>query len=64
MPRRKKQLEPEPSLREQAEGHIFQVVVQFEEITGMKVSRIDIVHRRGMGFGAKDTMEVNIIAEQ
>lgn len=63
MPKKKKQPMPDEtaSLREQVERYIFECVTEFEDISGVKVERIDIIHHRGIGFGAKDTMEVNII---
>lgn len=61
---RKKQRESTPPLREQAEAHIFEVVREFEEITGFRVDRIDVRHIRPAGYGAKDMIEVNIIIQQ
>lgn len=51
------------SLREQAEGHVFEVVLQFEEITGLRVTEIQVERHRPAGFGATETMTVNIITK-
>ena len=60
MPRRKK---PQLSLREQTEVYLFEIINEFEQVSGLSVSRIDVKHHRGIGFGARDTIEVNIITE-
>ena len=49
------------SLREQAEGHIFEVILQFEEITGLEVTGVQVSRRKPAGFGTKEVMEVNLI---
>lgn len=51
------------SLREQAEGHVFEVILQFEEITGLRVTEIRVERHRPAGFGATETMTVNIITK-
>ena len=61
MPRKKRQ-QPLP-LKDQIEQYIFDGIVEFEQLSGLKVDRVEIIHRRGIGFGAKDTMEVNIITQ-
>lgn len=61
MPRKKRQ-QPLP-LKDQIEQYIFDGIVEFEQLSGLKVERVEVVHRRGIGFGAKDTMEVNIITQ-
>lgn len=61
MPRKKKQ-DPVP-LKDQIEAYLFAGIAEFEELSGLKVERVEVIHRRGIGFGAKDTMEVNIITE-
>ena len=61
MPRKKKQ-DPVP-LKDQIEQYIFDGIVEFEQLSGLKVERVDVIHRRGIGFGAKETMEVNIITQ-
>lgn len=48
------------SLREQMEGHICDLVIQFEDMTGMTVTRIDVSRERKPGFGSKETMDVTI----
>lgn len=62
MPRRKKQ-EPQLSLREQTELYLFEIIMEFEQISGLRVESIEVKHHRGIGFGAKDSIEVNIITE-
>ena len=61
MPRKKRQ-QPLP-LKDQIEQYIFDGIVEFEQLSGLKVERVEIIHRRGIGFGAKETMEVNIITQ-
>ena len=62
MPRKKnKNSEPVLSLKEQIETYIFKGIVNFEQLSGVPVSRVDIVHRKGIGFNSKDSIEVNII---
>lgn len=65
MPKKKKAKTEEETrtLREQVEAYIFEGVTEFEQLSGIRVERIDIKHHRGIGFGAKDTMEVNLITE-
>lgn len=62
MSKRKKQPDPR-SLKEQIEQYIFEGVAEFEQLSGLRVERVEVIHRRGIGFGAKETMEVNIITE-
>lgn len=61
MPRKKRQ-QPLP-LKDQIEQYIFDGIVEFEQLSGLKVERVEVIHRRGIGFGAKETMEVNIITQ-
>ena len=64
MSRKKKETVVETrSLREQTEAYLFDLISEFEQISGMKVERIDVKHYRSIGFGAKETMEVNIITQ-
>ena len=63
MPRKKKTNPTEASLREQIEAYIFEGVAEFEQISGVRVERIDVKHYRSIGFGAKESIEVNIITE-
>lgn len=63
MPRKKKQPETSLSLREQTEVYLFDLISEFEQVSGLTVNRVEIKHHRGVGFGAKDTMEINIITE-
>lgn len=58
----KRKTDPRP-LRQQVEEYVFECVLEFEQISGMKVSRIDVIHHRGIGFGAKDSIEINLITE-
>lgn len=64
MPRKKK-VEEEPTdpgtLCAQAEGHIFDVIMQFEEITGIQVTGIKITRHRPAGFGAQETVAIDLI---
>ena len=62
MPRKKKN-EPQLSLREQTEIYLFEIINEFEQVSGLTVNRVEVKHHRGVGFGAKDTMEINIITE-
>ena len=59
---RKKQTESRP-LKEQIEEYIFEGSVEFEQLSGLQVDRIEVKHHRPAGFGAKPIMEVNIIVE-
>lgn len=63
MPRKKKVEEPvDPgTLCAQAEGHIFDVIMQFEEITGIKVTGVKVTRHRPAGFEAKEIMSVELI---
>lgn len=61
MPRKKRQ-QPVP-LKDQIEHYIFDGIVEFEQLSGLRVERVEVIHRRGIGFGAKETMEVNIITQ-
>ena len=49
------------ALRDQLEERIFEVVVEFEDLTGILVERIDISRERKIGFGAVDIMTVDVI---
>ena len=62
MPRKKKIEEPvDPgTLCAQAEGHIFDVLMQFEEITGIRVNGITIKRHRPAGFGTKETISIEL----
>lgn len=62
MSKRKKQPDPR-SLKEQIEAYIFEGVAEFEQISGVRVERIEVKHYRSIGFGGKDIMEVNLITE-
>jgi hypothetical protein len=64
MGRKKKQSAPQLSLREQTEVYLFEIINEFEVVSGIRVERVEVKHSRGIGFGAKDTIEVNIITEQ
>ena len=58
----KKKVDPRP-LKDQVEEYLFDGIMEFEQLSGLKVERVEVIHRRGIGFGAKDTMEVNIITQ-
>lgn len=62
MSKRKKQPDPR-SLKDQIEAYLFDGIAEFEELSGLKVERVEVIHRRSIGFGAKETMEVNIITQ-
>ena len=53
---------PRP-LKEQLEEYIADGIMEFEQTSGITVERIDVRHNRGIGFKAKETMEVNIITQ-
>lgn len=61
MARKKNNNEPVLSLKEQVETYIFKGIVNFEQLSGVPVSRVDVIHKRGIGFEAKDSIEVNIV---
>ena len=60
MPRKKK---TEKTVCEQTEEYLRQLIIDFELITGMHVAKIEVTHRRPIGFGAKEALDVNIITE-
>lgn len=61
MSRSKKNDNPSLSLKEQVETYIFKGIVNFEQLSGVPVSRVDVIHKRGIGFEAKDSIEINIV---
>ena len=67
MPRKKKNQQPTiedvRTLREQAEGYIFDIVSEFESISGLTVTGIGISRKRPVGFGSKPYMEIKIETE-
>ena len=65
MPKRKKQptIEDVRTLREQAEGYIFDVISELESISGLTVTGISISRKRPVGFGTKPYMEIKIETE-
>lgn len=66
MPRKKKNqptIEDVRTLREQAEGYIFDVVSEFESISGLTVTGISISRKRPVGFGMKTYVEIKIETE-
>ena len=62
MPKRKK-TDPRP-LKDQVEEYLFDGIAEFEQLSGFKVDRIEVIHHNGIGFEAKKTMDVNIIIAQ
>lgn len=62
MSTKKKKADDRP-LKDQVEEYIAIGIMEFEQLSGIRVERIDIKHHRSIGFGAKDTMEVNLITE-
>lgn len=65
MPKRKKQptIEDVRTLREQAEGYIFDVISELESISGLTVTGIRIGRKRPVGFETKPYMEIKIETE-
>ena len=63
MTKRKKKIDPRP-LKDQVEEYLFDGIAEFEQLSGMKVERVEVIHHNGIGFGAKKTMDVNIIIAQ
>ena len=66
MPKRKKReptIEEVRTLREQAEGYIFDVISEFESISGLTVTGISISRKRPVGFGTKTYVEIKIETE-
>lgn len=67
MPRKKKNQQPTieevRTLREQAEGYIFDVISEFESISGLAVTGISISRKRPVGFGSKPYVEIKIETE-
>lgn len=63
MSRKKPTIAEARSLREQMEAHIFEVVRDYESLTGLTVTGINIHRERKPGFGAKETMEINVNTE-
>ena len=51
------------SLRTQVEGHICDLVIQFEEITGLRVVGIRVSHDRKPGFMETDTISIDLETE-
>lgn len=51
------------SLKEQVESYIFDAIVEFEEVTGLVVSGIEIEHHRPIGFDRKPYIEINLITK-
>ena len=50
-------------LKEQVEAYIFDAVAEFEEVTGLTVTEVEIIHRRPIGFEREPYMEVNLITK-
>ena len=68
MPRKKKHETPPTvedvrSMKEQVEAYVFDAVMEFERISGLRVDRIDIKRHRPAGFMTTETMEINLITE-
>lgn len=60
MPRKRKPTIDEiRTLREQLHYHIADIIGEFEEITGVRVLRIDIIRERKIGFGAKEETKID-----
>lgn len=56
-------IEEYQNLRQQLECRIFEAMIEFEQITGVQVERIDIIRSRKIGFGSVDTIEVDVITD-
>ena len=67
MPRKKKDSQPTVeeirSMKEQVEAYVFDAIMEFERISGLRIDGIDIKRHRPAGFGAKDTIEINLRIE-
>ena len=64
MPRKKKPtVEEARTLKRQFEDYAQDLVTEFEDVTGLRVQRIDIVRRRPAGFFAQEETIVNIITD-
>ena len=64
MSRKKKETVVETrSLREQLNDYIKEIVVDFEDATGMTIKWIDIRHIRKPGFGEKERVEIDVHTE-
>lgn len=61
MPRKKK--EPERSVSEQTVDYLRQLLTDFENITGMRVVRVEVAHKRLIGFNREQQMDITIITE-
>ena len=61
MPRKKR--EPERSVSEQTVDYLRQLLTDFENITGMRVVRVEVAHKRPIGFGREQQMDITIITE-
>lgn len=59
----KRKAKPGTTPMEQLEQYLFDIVSEFEYVTGVKLSRIDIKHDRPAGFNAKETIDIKVITE-
>lgn len=60
MSRKKPTVEDARTLREQMEGHICDLVIQYEELTGLTVTGVEVRHERKPGFGEKDRLDIRV----
>jgi len=58
--KRKPTVDEVRSLREQLEEYIFHGVTEFEELTGLAVTGVDIRRERKAGFGETEKMIVDV----
>jgi hypothetical protein len=66
MPRKKKVEEPQPTIYEQTEEYLRQLLTEFELVSGMRVERVEVTHKKKIGFDygqKKSEMKINIITE-
>ena len=47
-------------MKEQVEAYVFDAIIEFERISGLRIDGIDIKRHRPAGFWAKDTIEINL----
>lgn len=66
MPRKKRIEEPQPTIFEQTEEYIRQLLTEFEEISGLRVKWVEVTHKKNIGFDygqKKSEMKINIVTE-
>lgn len=48
------------SLKEQVEEYIFNAIVEFEDVTGLEVTGIEVKHCRPIGFERQPYIDINL----